>query len=410
MTTPTIKLMYISQPQPARLVSELIIGDVTIWNGGATAVITHVVKETAAFITFGMTCNESGLVHERRLKKSRLVGCEVRQVKAPTKSDIEIVMASLLCSKTSFAETQECAKRQGFELQGTGFNSAMRHLTELSKKAFKAKELAEHAAECEATSKKSVGEYFSAIKEDLKVKPTDAVKPVKKTLTDNSEELSCLRMVYNHLYNRADTLKQVKFISKHSANFTITSDTFKSARQEVLEAIQQAEKHAELYANQEAETEKMLDKLFIDLRLKDLRLEIEAINNRIEKSGLSIADIKEAGKAEAVIFNKILSGDLKGDEAKEVLNNIGDASKLSSDLITLDNYKETLKTQLMRIKSRFVICSRLNSPAGFSPSDLVFVKTSTVIQSDENPGRLPMCNEPLKLFDMANIQGSIYHV
>ena len=59
----------------AKPAGELVIGDITVWNFGGTAIVLGKVKETAAFVTLLLDEGEHG-VFERKLKKSRLVGCK----------------------------------------------------------------------------------------------------------------------------------------------------------------------------------------------------------------------------------------------------------------------------------------------------------------------------------------------
>lgn len=69
----TIKLQSIGTVNAIEA-QDLKIGDVTIWNFGGLETIISVVSETACFITFKIRCEETGNLHERRLKKTRLVG------------------------------------------------------------------------------------------------------------------------------------------------------------------------------------------------------------------------------------------------------------------------------------------------------------------------------------------------
>lgn len=58
----------------AKEAGEFKIGDVMVWNYGATSVIKGIAKETKAFITY--ITESKGETYERKLKKSRLVGFE----------------------------------------------------------------------------------------------------------------------------------------------------------------------------------------------------------------------------------------------------------------------------------------------------------------------------------------------
>ena len=72
-TERTIQLQSIGHV-PAVEAQELKIGSVTIWNFGYTETITKILKETKTQIIFEIVSDSSGTVHQRRMKKTRLVG------------------------------------------------------------------------------------------------------------------------------------------------------------------------------------------------------------------------------------------------------------------------------------------------------------------------------------------------
>lgn len=69
----TIQLQAIGTVN-AKPAGELVEGDVTVWNFGSLATVVGKVSETKAFVTLALK-SEHG-THERKLKKSRLVGCK----------------------------------------------------------------------------------------------------------------------------------------------------------------------------------------------------------------------------------------------------------------------------------------------------------------------------------------------
>ena len=71
MTNATIQLQSFGRC-PAKPVSELQIGDVVVWNFGATSEVTGFIRETKAQIVVQLTDKHG--VHERRMGKSRLIG------------------------------------------------------------------------------------------------------------------------------------------------------------------------------------------------------------------------------------------------------------------------------------------------------------------------------------------------
>jgi hypothetical protein len=71
-TTPTVHLQGIGR-QYAMPADDLRPGDVTLWNYGYHAKVEEIVRETATQVIVRITSAESGQVHDRRLKKTRLV-------------------------------------------------------------------------------------------------------------------------------------------------------------------------------------------------------------------------------------------------------------------------------------------------------------------------------------------------
>ena len=67
----TIRLQAIGYAK-AKRAGELQVGDVTVWNYGATEKLIEKVKETAKTVTFKVLIN--GRTFERRMNKDRLVG------------------------------------------------------------------------------------------------------------------------------------------------------------------------------------------------------------------------------------------------------------------------------------------------------------------------------------------------
>lgn len=63
--------------QQAKKASEIVCGDVLMWNYGTTAKVIEIVSETANFITIKEEYDKVGIsgekVFSRRLKKDRLV-------------------------------------------------------------------------------------------------------------------------------------------------------------------------------------------------------------------------------------------------------------------------------------------------------------------------------------------------
>jgi len=70
MNTHSIHLIGIG-PHVAKLGSEVIPGDVLVWNFGYVSKVTRILGETAAFVTIEIIDN--GKLYTRRLKKSRPV-------------------------------------------------------------------------------------------------------------------------------------------------------------------------------------------------------------------------------------------------------------------------------------------------------------------------------------------------
>ncbi|MCG7550962.1 hypothetical protein [Pseudoalteromonas sp. Of7M-16] len=67
----TIRLQAIGYAK-AKRAEDLQVGDVTVWNYGATEKLIEKVKETAKTVTFKVLIN--GRTFERRMNKNRLVG------------------------------------------------------------------------------------------------------------------------------------------------------------------------------------------------------------------------------------------------------------------------------------------------------------------------------------------------
>jgi hypothetical protein len=59
---------------PAVEAADLKVGDITVWNFGATEEILEVLEPTKAFVKLIIKTVSSGSIHERKLKKTRLVG------------------------------------------------------------------------------------------------------------------------------------------------------------------------------------------------------------------------------------------------------------------------------------------------------------------------------------------------
>ena len=59
----------------AKPACEFKAGEKMVWNGGYTSTILSLSSETKAFVTYLMEDEHMPTTYERRLKKSRLVGC-----------------------------------------------------------------------------------------------------------------------------------------------------------------------------------------------------------------------------------------------------------------------------------------------------------------------------------------------
>lgn len=71
----TIQLQSIGLVQAVEAES-LKVGDITVWNFGATEEIVEVLKPTAKFVKLIIRSVKSGELFERKLKKTRLVGIQ----------------------------------------------------------------------------------------------------------------------------------------------------------------------------------------------------------------------------------------------------------------------------------------------------------------------------------------------
>lgn len=67
----------------------------------------------------------------------------------------------------------------------------------------------------------------------------------------------------------------------------------------------------------------------------------------------------------------------------------------------LHDYEETMKQNLVKIETRYVICSGdLISPAGFHPDEKVFIQPAVCIQTNDRNAKAPSCNLELKIYDL----------
>lgn len=69
----TIKLQSIGTQKGVEA-GELKAGDITLWNFGFTATVLEIVKETAKTVVLKCVSDDTGNIHERRFKKTRIVG------------------------------------------------------------------------------------------------------------------------------------------------------------------------------------------------------------------------------------------------------------------------------------------------------------------------------------------------
>lgn len=72
-TVKTIQLQVIGLVKATEAVN-LKVGDVTVWNFGATEKVIDILKPTTAFVNIVIENVRTGTVGTRRLKKTRLVG------------------------------------------------------------------------------------------------------------------------------------------------------------------------------------------------------------------------------------------------------------------------------------------------------------------------------------------------
>ncbi len=102
----TIQLQSIGLVQAVEAAS-LKVGDITVWNFGATEEILEVLEPTAKFVKFIIRTVSNGSTYERRLKKTRLVG-----IKETAAEEEKIVMASDVSSRYTNADYLSDIKAQ----------------------------------------------------------------------------------------------------------------------------------------------------------------------------------------------------------------------------------------------------------------------------------------------------------
>ena len=99
---------------------------------------------------------------------------------------------------------------------------------------------------------------------------------------------------------------------------------------------------------------------------------------------------------------KEFSALVKASAFKDVTEELFDLIQKAQNHKQIEMLQATLAADLVKVQTRFLIVGNdesLVSPAGFHPSELVFVKTNVCIQTDKLPRNLSGC----KAYDMSKI-------
>jgi hypothetical protein len=122
---------------------------------------------------------------------------------------------------------------------------------------------------------------------------------------------------------------------------------------------------------------------------------VRNIENLFDRS--TIKELEESNRQAARLAEIIAAGTI-GDHLDEVKSfNLA----LNSAMRDLDGYRTTLAADLMQVKTRYLVTDReLVSPAGFHPSDRVFIQTKIAIHTDTLNMKFPNTGDTLHAYDI----------
>jgi len=125
-----------------------------------------------------------------------------------------------------------------------------------------------------------------------------------------------------------------------------------------------------------------------------INTKIETLTAKIANTPYTMEESKEAAEALAAMMSNAA---IDFDE----LARLAKVSSLHSDLETLRQYQETAASDLMIVRTRYVITDTptIVSPAGFTFKDRVYIQTAIAIHSDQ-PQTPARSNVPLYCHDV----------
>ena len=132
----------------------------------------------------------------------------------------------------------------------------------------------------------------------------------------------------------------------------------------------------------------------IQTKIDDIKTEIEQLEDR----GFRLMDSR---KAQAEVHQVV--ADRSMEFGSPEFSHLIDRAAIAGKVDHIDRLKETLKLQLIKIDTKFVITdSDLVCPTGFTAEDKVFIQNTIMIHLDsiDDLSRVPACNVDLMVFDL----------
>jgi len=144
------------------------------------------------------------------------------------------------------------------------------------------------------------------------------------------------------------------------------------------------------------------------INLDHIHSRIEQLQAEIAESPYTMEEALESAAAVKAALAGMHEGDVDVDALRAALDGAGEAHHLASLADDLRRLRQTLETTLVRVEKRFVIIGadeKLLSPAGFMPSERVFVKTRIMEEAKSLGGvreiSLGLPGEAVKCYDLA---------
>lgn len=132
-------------------------------------------------------------------------------------------------------------------------------------------------------------------------------------------------------------------------------------------------------------------------KIEALKIKIDKFTCTVEESQIDYDKINDIFKR---AYKSVKTINEKEIEFMRGENNSG----LISAMVELASYRETLAADLIHITTDYAIVSKaLTSPAGFHPSERIFLQPTICIQTNNRNQKAPACNLPLYLSDLRDV-------